>query len=109
MSSEIFSKLLYHAIQNKVYRSRGVPDIFHLFYAEDCLLIVGATLNDATCLATLIDAYCYHYGQFVSYDKSYLTFNPSTPFRVKDAILNLLHIKEKNSVWQYLGLQIAPK
>ena len=62
--------------------SRNAPSISHLLFADDCLILMNATSQNAATLKKILDTYCESSGQRVSTPKSSIFFSPNT--RVND-------------------------
>lgn len=66
--------MLYFTVQNKFLKayqfSRKCYIISHLMFADDCLLVVRATMDDAACLRAIIDTYYNISGQVMNFLKS---------------------------------------
>ena len=60
-----------------------VGPIFHLMFADDCLLVTRASLADARELVRILEEYCSASGQKVNASKSSIVFSPLTCPRVK--------------------------
>lgn len=54
------------------------PSISHLFFADDSLVFFRATFSDCRQVQKCIHQYEKASGQLVNYDKSAITFSPST-------------------------------
>ncbi|KAL6142180.1 hypothetical protein ACLB2K_060463 [Fragaria x ananassa] len=59
--------------------SRGGPIIAHLFFADDALFFILATLGNASRLSLIFKDYCPASGQAISQDKSSIFFSTNSP------------------------------
>ncbi|XP_062005568.1 uncharacterized protein LOC133722711 [Rosa rugosa] len=84
--------------------STHCPGITHLFFADDALFFMKATLNNCRSLQAIIDAYCIASGQSVNYDKSSIYFSAKTPIDVRTEISSALNIPISDNPGRYLGL-----
>ena len=85
------------------------PEISHIFYAKDCLLVAQASLKDAIALLAILNAYTTYSGQSINSTKSYIIFSLGTDCKIRYLIRELLHIAEKRMNWQYLGVPLSGK
>ncbi|XP_073121194.1 uncharacterized protein [Henckelia pumila] len=84
--------------------ARGSPMISHLFFADDSLLFFRATLQDSLQVKKCIQAYEEASGQAVNFEKSAITFCPSTDSRYSMQIQRVFGIPIARGHELYLGL-----
>ena len=74
---------------------RRGPEIFHIFYVDDCLLVALATLRDVISLLAILNTYTSCSSQSINITKSHFMFTPGTECEVRHQIKELLHILEQ--------------
>lgn len=82
------------------------PVISHILYADDCLLISRAGLDDCFAFKDAIRTYWGLSGQMVNLNKSSVSFCPKLHRRLARILANCLGIKAKAGKWQYLGVPV---
>lgn len=88
----------------KAFKPRGGPSISHILYADDRVLVARAI-----CIKATIDTYCTLSRQAVNFNKSQITFSPSTSPSIKYQIKASLQVAEKGGTLDYLGASIFGK
>ncbi|XP_038972820.1 uncharacterized protein LOC120104938 [Phoenix dactylifera] len=81
--------------------------IFHLLFADDCLLLIRAWIPEARVLRRVVADYCAASGQRVNLLKSAISFSPSTESKVRQEIREILQISEQERMLTYLGVPIT--
>ncbi|XP_024155933.1 uncharacterized protein LOC112163903 [Rosa chinensis] len=106
--SEVLSLRLTKAIHVGdlvgVKLTRSCPIISHLFFVDDALLFMKATLINCWRLIMLFNEYCTTSGQLINHDKSSIFFSPNTPDQMKRLMCALLRIVGVHTPGTYLGL-----
>ena len=85
---------------------RDAPQISHLLFADDSLILMSADGTNADCLRNILDAYCESSGQLVSDAKSSIYFSPNLAVEEKVAICQNLRIFTEAMNDRYLGLPV---
>ena len=80
------------------------PGLSHLFFADDSLFFLKATLPNCLTLNRIIVEYCAASGQVINRDKSSLYFSTNTPQSTRVLIGNLLDVPATDDPGIYLGL-----
>ena len=57
------------------FKVRGKPEIFHIFYMDDCLSVAHASSRDAITLLAILNAYIAYFGQSINTSKSHFMFS----------------------------------
>lgn len=83
---------------------RSSPVVSHLFFFNDSLIFFRATQANCQQVAHCLRKYEKAYGQLINFDKSALTFSPSTSSETIDTIKNMLQISVVTGHDVYLGL-----
>lgn len=78
--------------------------ISHLFFADDSLIFFKATEADCAQIHSCLRLYESASGQLINYDKSSLSFSPSTNSEVIAVIKRILGIPVVHGHELYLGL-----
>ncbi|XP_075498859.1 uncharacterized protein LOC142537187 [Primulina tabacum] len=103
-----FSHIFTKAVELKLFRGVKVvnscPVISHLFFADDSLIFFRATKEDSVNVRRCIQIYEKASGQMVNFDKSSLTFSPSTSAQQSQEIADVLSVSIVNGHDIYLGL-----
>ena len=105
--SEGLSSMLSHeeevrGIEGKKV-SRNAPSISHLLFADDSLILMRATVQNASTLKRVLDTYCESSGQRVSTPKSSIFFSPNTRVNDRESICGMLDIMTEALSGKYLG------
>lgn len=83
---------------------RGCPTLSHIFFADDSLFFIRASLQNCLVLDKILSDYCIASGQQVNHDKSSIFFSPNTPESIFLPICSLLKIPQVDNPGKYLGL-----
>lgn len=84
------------------------PLITHLFFADDSLLFFRATLKNCEGVRNCLKLNEKSLGQLINYEKSGLSFSPSTSEDMMDAIKTMIYVPIVQKREIYLGLPYAP-
>ncbi|KAA3489038.1 reverse transcriptase [Gossypium australe] len=87
-----------------VKASRSRPAIFHLLFADDCILFAEATERDAISLKQILMEYKQNSGQCVNFKKSTIFFSTNTQERERMAVSQVLKVRRSIDIERYLGL-----
>ena len=83
---------------------RDAPAISHLLFADDSLILMESTRENAVKLKSILDRYCANSGQKVSEEKCSIFFSQNTNVTVKAEICEALNIITESLSDKYLGL-----
>jgi hypothetical protein len=84
----------------------NAPEINHLFFADDSLIIMKANAQCARKLQEILALYEAQSGQMINKDKSSAFFSKGVRFRTKASMLNALGIPRESQNLRYLGLPV---
>ncbi|KAK9938019.1 hypothetical protein M0R45_014780 [Rubus argutus] len=84
--------------------SRTCPVISHLFFADDALFFLKATLPNCWRLKSIFHEYCMASGQLINHDKSSIYFSLITPLQIQHLLCELLGILLVDNPGKYLGM-----
>ncbi|XP_031120324.1 uncharacterized protein LOC116023464 [Ipomoea triloba] len=84
--------------------ARGAPNISHLFFADDCLFFFRANNLEAGVIKAVLDEYGVASGQQVNLRKSNIVFGNNVERDDKEAVCEVLGIREQQGRGKYLGL-----
>jgi hypothetical protein len=84
--------------------SRSCPVVSHLFFADDALFFLKATLHNCVVLDRIFKVYCRASGQLINYDKSSIYFSPNTPQQLQFLMCELFNINLVDNPGNYLGM-----
>lgn len=106
--SEGLSSLLAHEEEiggvEGIKVSRNAPSISHLLFADDSLILMRATNQNANTLKRILDMYCVSSGQRVSTPKSSIFFSPNTRVNDRESVCGMLDILTEAFSDKYLDL-----
>ncbi|KAM5583543.1 hypothetical protein ABKV19_003435 [Rosa sericea] len=106
--SEVFSLRLTRAVNTGLLQgiklSRNCPILSHLFFADDALFFMKATLLNCWNLGRIFKEYCVASGQMINNEKSSIFFSPNTPLQMARLMSELLNFTEVENPGKYLGL-----
>ena len=83
---------------------RDAPEVYHLLFADDCLILIHADKRNVDNLKHLLDSYCASSGQMVSDAKSSIFFSENTSVSDKLEVCQSLNIMTESLNDKYLGL-----
>jgi hypothetical protein len=84
----------------------NAPEINHLFFTDDSLIIMKANAQCARKLQEILALYEAQSGQMINKDKSSAFFSKGVRFRTKASVLNALGIPRESQNLRYLGLPV---
>ncbi|KAJ8754033.1 hypothetical protein K2173_001931 [Erythroxylum novogranatense] len=84
--------------------ARGATPVSHLFFADDAIFFVRATVEETNILKTILHLYEQASGQQINLDKSGISFTPNTSPLMKDLICHTLGVAETSEPSNYLGM-----
>jgi hypothetical protein len=82
------------------------PFISHLFFADDSLIFIKASVSGSMHLQQILSLYENASGQMINKDKTAAMFSKNTPTQVKSRILAELGISHTTTNDRYLGLPV---
>ena len=80
------------------------PQISHLLFADDPLILMKANRRNAECLKSILTKYCDSSGQKISEGKSSIYFSKNTNVEEKVEVCDILNIMTESISYKYLGL-----
>ncbi|CAL1369065.1 unnamed protein product [Linum trigynum] len=86
--------------------SPGGPPLSHLFFVNDLVLFVEASLKQAEVINTCVDRFCNASGELVSKDKYRILFSKNTRDRDGKNICEKLGIQSTLDLGRYLGVPV---
>uniref|UniRef100_A0A8R7K474 Reverse transcriptase domain-containing protein n=1 Tax=Triticum urartu TaxID=4572 RepID=A0A8R7K474_TRIUA len=89
-----------------VWVCQGAPAITHLFFADDSVLMIKATREEATELKGILDLYEDCSGQCINKEKSAIMFSANTPAEHKESVKRCVGISSETWNEHYLGLLV---
>lgn len=105
---DVLSKMMIKACQSQLLHpfqlSPTGTGISHLFFADDSLFFLQATLQNCEHLSDLLHSYCSASGQQINVDKSSLYFSPNTPWQITHLLSSILQMRVVSDPGKYLGL-----
>ncbi|OMO64624.1 reverse transcriptase [Corchorus capsularis] len=107
---EGLSALLQDAARNGdiegVAVNRFAPKVTHLFFADDCLLFLKASLEESDVVGELLSRFALASGQQINIDKSAILFSQNTPQALRDTIMQRMEVSRVIENEKYLGLPV---
>lgn len=105
-------EMLYQTIEEAIVwqrwkpirASRDGPILSNLFFADDIILFVEATVEQARVIQDCLHRFCQASGQKVSLPKSCIYFSKNMQDLEKTEISNILGMTETNDLGMYLGM-----
>ena len=85
---------------------RDAPEVSHLLFVDDSLILMHADKRNADNLKSILDRYCINSGQMVSDAKSSVFFSENTPVSDKLEVYQSLNIMTESLNDKYLGLSV---
>ncbi|KAL9678589.1 hypothetical protein QQ045_016436 [Rhodiola kirilowii] len=107
--SHSLSKFESDRIIEGIKISRGAPQITHLMFADDCLLLFKVGDGTAAALSYMLTSYEGISGQTINYNKSEIVLSPNVTEPVRSSFQALLFVKPVSHHDQYLGLPLSLK
>ncbi|KAL4297182.1 hypothetical protein GQ457_12G013370 [Hibiscus cannabinus] len=89
-----------------VRASQRGPRINHLLYADDCILFIKNSVEEASRMKEVLRLYESSSGQRVNVEKSAIFFSKGTSQASKDRIQEVLQMREEADLGNYLGLPL---
>ena len=112
LCAEAFSILLQHAeLDHTIEGIQICPQahrINHLFFADDSLIVMKATVASAEKLQQVLALYEAQSGQMINKDKSSAFFSKGMSGPRKQQVLNALHIPSESKKRTLLGAPSSP-
>lgn len=106
--AQVFSAIINRETTTNLFRgvkiANNCPMMSHLFFADDSLIFVRATRNDFLMVKHCIDMYEVASGQVINFEKSAITFCPSSFSEIMNNIQHFLSIPVVSGHELYLGL-----
>ncbi|XP_050386353.1 uncharacterized protein LOC126802719 [Argentina anserina] len=106
--SEVLSVRLTKAVHEEslvgIKLTRKSPTLSHLFFADDSLFFIKATLSNVKQLLVIFKAYCTTSGQVISVEKSSVYFSPNTPEQMVLLISEMMGFAPVIDPGKYLGM-----
>ncbi|XP_075475824.1 uncharacterized protein LOC142513002 [Primulina tabacum] len=102
--SSILSSFESRKLITGVRIANSSPQISHLFFADDSLIFLKATISDCLNLRQCLSLYKKASGQLINFEKSSLSFSPNTDPVIADQIKRVLYISTTQGHDIYLGL-----
>ncbi|XP_019185979.1 PREDICTED: uncharacterized protein LOC109180725 [Ipomoea nil] len=84
--------------------ARGAPSISHLLFVDDCFLFFKANAQENLNMKLALDTYAAASGQKINLDKSTICFSANVVVLGRQDIVQILGVRERNTVGRYLGL-----
>jgi hypothetical protein len=104
----VFSGLITKAqVEKKLHGvkvANGAPEISHLLFADDSLLLCRATPQEAMVIKEVIHDYQEASGQLVNMAKSEICFSKHVPTSTKEDINHILPMNRVDHFSKYLGM-----
>jgi hypothetical protein len=88
----------------KIYAD--APKINHLFYTDDSLIVMKATVQCAKKLNEILEIYESQLGQMINKGKSSTFFSKATRYITKRGVVNEMEIPKESQNRRYLGLPV---
>lgn len=102
--TELIKQLGAHGDLNGVSICRGAPKIFHLLFANYCLLFFRASSPEVESIKSSLIVYEQASSQCVNYRKSKIFFSRNVPSREMDDLASWLVLEVCLGTGKYLGL-----
>jgi len=84
--------------------NRACPKLSHLFFADDSIFFLKATVSECQNLANILNQYCLATGQLINRNKSGLFFSKHYPLTLQTNLANELRIPIVSKYGKYLGI-----
>ncbi|KAF7801558.1 reverse transcriptase [Senna tora] len=84
--------------------ARSAPPLSHLFFADDAMIMMKASLAEAYELQRILNVYCSISGQKINISKSKIVFSKGIDPSIKHNVANALQMQIWDNPGKYLGL-----
>uniref|UniRef100_A0A8R7TQQ8 Reverse transcriptase domain-containing protein n=1 Tax=Triticum urartu TaxID=4572 RepID=A0A8R7TQQ8_TRIUA len=84
----------------------NAPAVSHLLFADDSMLLLKASSEEAAALRGVLDLYAQCSGQYINTEKSAVMFSPNMPAETQELVKQTIHIQSENWNEKYLGLSV---
>ncbi|XP_012847034.1 PREDICTED: uncharacterized protein LOC105967016 [Erythranthe guttata] len=85
----------------------SAPTISNLCFADDTLLFCKASEADAITMKNILDQYARISGQEINFEKTNVSFCPTTSAALKESICNILGFQVVDRHEKYLGMPVS--
>lgn len=106
--NDVLSKMIIKSCQSAMLSPVTIGPqnlgVSHLFFADDSLFFLQATLQNCEMLSDLLHTFCVASGQLINVDKSSIYFSPNTPVEVVHLLSAIMQIPAVFDPGKYLGL-----
>jgi hypothetical protein len=110
LCADVLSGLIHKEVAAKnlhgIKIARTAPQISHLFFADDSLLLARANQSEARNILKILEKYQQASGQVVNLDKSEASFSRNVPNEDTNAICELMNVKAVEAQSRYLGFPV---
>lgn len=107
---EGFSRIISNAVSENliipVKPAVHAPRIYHLFFADDCILFTRATCPSITDLLHVINQFCAASGQLINFHKSSMHFSSRLSPAARQDICSMLNMSPMPFHEKYLGISL---
>ncbi|CAL1358445.1 unnamed protein product [Linum trigynum] len=84
----------------------GGPQLSHIFFADDLILFVEASADQAAVIMKCLDTFCQASGQLVSREKSVVFFAKNTNRTISSSTTSILGMPATQDLGRYLGVPV---
>ncbi|XP_019182124.1 PREDICTED: uncharacterized protein LOC109177267 [Ipomoea nil] len=105
--SHLISRAVTRGMVSPCIVARGVPGLSHLFFADDSLLFLKATVQEAAAIKGCLISYERMSGQSVNFNKSCIVFSRNTAANLRIAVAGTLNVIQSDNIGKYLGLPMG--
>ncbi|XP_062013994.1 uncharacterized protein LOC133730411 [Rosa rugosa] len=102
--STMIRKIYNAGLLDAIKLNTNDPLVSHLFFADDSIFFLKATLSNCEVLSDTIHQYCCASGQSINKQKSTLFFSHNTQPEIVHLISSVLDMKSVPNLGHYLGL-----
>nr|AFP55574.1 non-ltr retroelement reverse transcriptase [Rosa rugosa] len=102
--SRMINKMCQDSLLTPVTIGPNNLPVSHLFFADDSLFFLRATLQNCETLSDLLHTYCIASGQLINVEKSSIFFSPNTPPEIAHLLSSIMQIPVVSDPGTYLGL-----
>lgn len=102
--SEMMNKACHANLLSPVRIGQLQLPISHIFFADDSLFFLDATLDNCLHLSDILDTFCSASGQLINVNKSSIYFSPNTSHHVAHLLSSVLQMQVVLDPGKYLGL-----